>query len=355
MDMEQVGALTDAVNGGQIPQEQVPRAVQQIIAYDSIDKAMQEANKTGEPIEQALGRIAQQRAGGEFDADDLTKAFPRLERQAAEEDVAKRQAAGDPAADVEQQMQENRQDPSLIDRLGMMWSGMDTGEKIGLVVGVIGSVVALANGLMGGSGMTTIMAGALGLGGLGYAFGGGDMIKKWFGGDAQAAGPKAPEESKGTPVPTGEGVAVGGDEPAVGPGIGGPPSQTPFEPGQNPRGPGFEAAMPPGPADAPEQQAAADNDVLQGMLADGQVTQQELEANADVLRGMEASRLVPLIQAAPPELQNRLKFLSEMAPQRQAATVEWAAQQTGGKLTPEDFYKMLEAYKLSMPQGQQAA
>ncbi len=343
MDMEQINALTDAVDGGQIPQERVPRAVQQIIAYNSIDKAMQEANKTGEPIEQALGRIAQQRAQGKFDADDLTRVVPMLERQAAEEDVAKKQQAGDQTANVEQQMEENRQDPSLIDRLGMMWSGMDTGEKIGLVVGVIGSVVALVNALMGGNGMTTIMAGALGLGGLGYAFGGGDMIKKWFGGDEQAAGPKASEESKSTPVPTGEGVSAGGGaEPAIVPNIPGPgPADAPAN----------AADAPANAAAGPEQQTAAGNQALEQMLADGQVSMGEITGNADVLRGMEASKLVPLIQASPPELQNQLKFLSGMAPEALGAAIQWAVQQLGGKLTPEDIYKMLEAYKLSMPQA----
>lgn len=224
-----------------------------------------------------------------------------------------------------------KQEPGLIDEIMTMWRGMDTGEKIGLVVGIIGAVVALANGLMGGNGMTTIMAGALGLGGLGYAFGGGDMIKKWFGGDAQAAGPKASEASKSTPVPTGEGVEVGKGA--------GPLDQ--------------QMAVPDIPG--PDQQTAAGNKALEEMLADGQVTMEELASNADVLRGMETSRLVPLIQAAPPEVKSVLDRLSKMPPELQDGAVQQAVAYIGGQVTPEDIYKMLEAYKLSMTQGQQAA
>ena len=233
MQPQQIEQLTAAINSGQVPQEQVPRAVQQVIANRSIEKAHKLAYEQGIPVEQAMGKIARQWADGEYDADDLSKAF----EYKAEQDAA--QMGADP--------EQLKQDPGYIEQAIDWWKNSDWHEKLGLIVGVGGAVMGLINGLMGGDGMMTMLGGALGLGGLGWAFGGGDWVMNQFGGGGDQAAPE------------------GAEQPPAGPTM---PEGPPEIPGVEPAGPvpppAAAAPVPELPPEEPPNEIPAADPALQG-------------------------------------------------------------------------------------------
>lgn len=310
MDQQSFLALRDAANKGQIPKEQMPRVVQQLIATDSVDKAMQLAQEQGISPEQALGQIAQQRAAGEFDESDLQTAFDTMATEEAYKAVQERLQAGDPTANdpnaVDQAKEGIKKQPGFLDKMLLMWKSLPMDQKIGMVVGITSSVIALVNGISGGSGTTTLIAGALGLAGIGYGLGG-SYIKDWMGFGDKTVAKATPEAAPEAAAP--EGVLT--NPPPGAPDfsdfapVAGPDAEA--EAAVNPDAAMEEAAGPAGPAPFPEPvvQALKDDVIdmpeLKGMYED----------NPEMIRGMEDAQLAELLPKLDPQLQSIIDHFAQ--------------------------------------------
>jgi len=319
MPPEQFKMLLGATNSGMVPKEQLPRAVQQLIAVDSVEQARQQAEVTGEPVEQALGRIAQQRAGGEFDENDITSAFENKVTEDATQSVQQRFGAADPQA-IEQEKERLKKDPGLLDKLFGWWEKAPIDEKIAAIVGIAGGVIALVNTLMGGSGTTSLITGALGLGGLAYALGGGKWLKKQFGWGGEEAAPDV--------TPAGQQKATAETANA------------------QPGAPPATAGAPPVASVGPPQ-----GNIVQNILADNKVEPQEIYNNMDQLRGMEDAQLMPLIEAAPESVKQQLAMANTPVGRMFASG---ALEDINNKLPPgkslltmDDLDRMIELYNMT--------
>jgi len=372
MSPEDFNTLREAANNNQIPHDRMPRVVQQLIATDSVEKAEEIAKQTGQSVNTVLGMIAQQRAGAEFDESDLSTAFTTLAHEAAVQEVGQRRAAGDPTASdpgaVVATEATMKKDPGFIEMLSDMWRGMDTYEQLGLVVGIAGSVIALVNTLMGGSGITSLISGALGLGGLGYAFGGGDMLSGMMGG--QEKQPAAPPVT--APGPSPDQPPIVGSTPSGQPGAPTPQADAPGAPGAlgasgaDPAGEmglaGVYGSEPPkqdprleqtrDALNAAAQQAGADPMAGQPMSDDqfsAKMTElqpdgisiKELQSNPEMLRGASDARVIQIIQSGDPALRHMLWAASWLPP---AARARLGAQYG---ISPEQVEQLMGLYAQS--------
>jgi hypothetical protein len=300
---EQQQALIDALDNGQVPQEQVPRATQQAIAQDTAAKAQRRAQQTGEPIEQAQGAIAQQRMSGQFDEEDEAAGIQNAEKKLAKEELE--QAKGAPASkeEVDAAVQEKRKDPSWMQKVGLWWHGLEIDEQIGLVVGLIGGAVALTNALSGGSGSTTLIAGALGAGGLAYALGGGDWLKSMWGGEDQKSKVPGQIADDTLKVPGAEEGAA----PPTPPAEGGLPTNLLDQEAQVAAGPDAEMEAAAGPTQFPQP-------VMDALKGDNMIDQAELGTilqNPEMMRGMQDAQLAELFPKLDPKLQRYVGYFAE--------------------------------------------
>jgi hypothetical protein len=332
---EQQQGLIDVLNNGQVPQEQVPRATQQVIAQDTAAKAQRRAQQTGEPIEQAQGAIAQQRMSGQFDEEDEAAGIQNAEKKLAKEELE--QAKGAPASkeEVDAAVQEKRKDPSWMQKVGLWWSGLETDEKIGLVVGLIGGAVALTNALSGGSGSTTLIAGALGAGGLAYALGGGDWLKSMWGGEDQKS--KAPGQiaDDTLKVPGAEEGAA----PPTPPAEGGLPTNLLDQEAQVAAGPDAEMEAAAGPTQFPQP-------VMDALKGDNMIDQAELGTilkNPEMMRGMQDAQLAELFPKFDPKLQRYIGYFAEDPKRIEPFEATWAEK----GISREDLDRLIKIHGLT--------
>jgi len=313
LNQDQYMALKNAFNQGMVPKEQMPRVYQQLAATDTLDMAMQEA-ESGEPLEQAYGRVAQRRISGDFNEYEMSKAFEtKVDEEAARGNT-------DP--------QELKKHPGFIGMLTDWWKKAPIDEKIAAVIGVAGAAIALVNTLMGGSGTTSLITGALGLGGLAYALGGGKWLKKQFGWGGEEAAPDV--------TPAGQQRAMAETANA------------------QPGAPPAAAGAPPGAA-APGAAPGNPQDVIQSITADKKTEPWEIAVNKDTLQGMSDADLVPLLQTASPRFLETLEMaaanprLAEMfgPAALEEINAEIAKKAPGAPpLTMQDFDRMMKVYSI---------
>jgi len=341
--------VLQAVNSNQVPPEKAGDALATVVAQDTDAKAQRIAAETGEPVEQVKGRIGQQRLSGQLDEEDTATGLQNAERRIVKEHIEG--ATGEPATEeaIAQGVEQARKEPGWMEQIGMFWNNLENDEKIGLVVGIIGGIVSLVNGVSGGDTAMTLISGALGAGGIAYALGGGDWLKKQFGGKEEADTPAAPDA----------------DAPAAPEG----PAQPPADPfagvSQQAGGLDPEAEAAAGdwdinnfdaPQPAPTTQAAAPawSDAMQQQVDsavknDGMIDSDEIGAfmqdNPHAASGAYDARLAQYYDQLDPKIKFNVEFFDKFP--HLLEDEGWQKQITAAGATPEDIVRLIKIRDLS--------